>query len=219
MFDWESVKLFRDALHIFKNAFKVLQKDNSSLGEAAGVLFLLNSRLLSHAATNVYANSLRNCLLERFPTFTQNMAVCSFFVPKFKKLNHCSDELKEAAITEIKDSFVTIEPTLAPPTEMIGLFSDDVEIVDEIDAYLKDEDKTMNAFSYWQFHEKKYPELARLARIALLPLASSAPSERIFSEAKNIEMRKRFHMVEDTLSAYVLIRSGFRSGQMTFELQ
>lgn len=52
----------------------------------------------------------------------------------------------------------------------------------------------------------------------LLSSASSALSEKVFSDAKNVEI-KRFHMVKDVLSAYVLVWSGLRSNDMCFELQ
>ena len=72
---------------------------------------------------------------------------------------------------------------------------------------------------FWKFNRDQFPQLAKMACVELLSTASSAPSERIFSEAKNIELRKRYHMVEDTLSAYVLVRSGLRSEMMNFEMK
>ena len=65
---------------------------------------------------------------------------------------------------------------------------------------------------------QKYPILAQMASEELLSVASSAPSERVFSEAKNIEMRERFHMVEDTLSAYVMLRNGLKCKRINFKI-
>ena len=148
------------------------------------------------------------------------MATSSFFVPRYKHLYHYDDELKNEAMEEIKRKLNELEQVLevnAQPTRrqsnirnMPTLFSDDaVEVVDEITLYLSDANKSMEPLEYWKCNAKQYPVLSRMAVLYLLPLASSAPAERVFSEARNIEMRKRYHMVEDTLSAYVLIRGGF----------
>ena len=84
--------------------------------------------------------------------------------------------------------------------------------------YLLDKTDTMNGLEFWKLNEHRFPVLAKMACKYLLSPASSASSERVFSNAKNIEMRKRFHMVEDTLSAYVSVRSGLKSKKINFKI-
>ena len=49
----------------------------------------------------------------------------------------------------------------------------------------------MNGLKFWKMNAQKYPILAQMASEELLSVASLAPSERVFSEAKNIEIRKK----------------------------
>lgn len=59
------------------------------------------------------------------------------------------------------------------------------------------------ALQWWKDHHPKYPILARLARRYLLIPATSVPTERIWSDAGNIETPKRNRLGSDTLEALV----------------
>ena len=77
-------------------------------------------------------------------------------------------------------------------------------------------DETENALEYLLFKSKQLPILAQLACKYLTNLATSAPSERVFPDASNIEMGKRYNMIEDILSSYVLERLGFKDEKIKF---
>ena len=81
----------------------------------------------------------------------------------------------------------------------------------ELEAYLQDPDYETTALEYWKSKVDLYPTLARLSNPHLVMLGTSASAERMFSQAGNIEKRKRYHMVEDTMQGYILCKKGYIS--------
>lgn len=65
--------------------------------------------------------------------------------------------------------------------------------INEVAEYLKEEKIkfSQNPFEWWANKKSKYPILSRLARIYLAVPATSTPSERLFSNAKNLLTAKR----------------------------
>ena len=84
---------------------------------------------------------------------------------------------------------------------------------DEVTAYLavkeadhsSDPDNTL-ALRWWKENYKRFPHVAILARKYLAIPCSSAPSERVFSQAKLIYSRSRWNMSPETLSHLVFLR-------------
>ena len=84
---------------------------------------------------------------------------------------------------------------------------------DEVAAYLavkeadhsSDPDNTL-ALAWWKENCKRFPHVAILARKYLAIPCSSAPSERVFSQAKLIYSRSRWNMSPETLSHLVFLR-------------
>ena len=59
---------------------------------------------------------------------------------------------------------------------------------------------------WWAAHQTAYPHVATLARKYLAIPASTAPSERVFSTAKNIHQKKRWRMLPLHLDQAVFLR-------------
>ena len=205
-----------------------LQKEDASLAEATGVLFELNDDLYQ-MTFNTYSGILRDELIKRWTKFPKNLALGSFFVPRYKHLKHCDTELKASILASIKLEY---EGLIVPTTTSITTVGVSVKerkrqrlhldsnptIANEIDLYLNDYYIDGSSLDFWKENERKYPILAKLACKYLFDIASSAPSERLFSDAKNIELKKRYNMLGDTLSCYVKVRSGLKSERMHFKM-
>ena len=58
-----------------------------------------------------------------------------------------------------------------------------------------------NVMEWWSDNEEKFPNIAKLARKYLAIPASSAPSERVFSQMKIIVERKRWRMDPERLES------------------
>ena len=69
---------------------------------------------------------------------------------------------------------------------------------DELDRYLKEAEinfRKDDPLLWWRNHETYFPTIAKLARKYLCIPASTAPSERVFSTAKNILQKKRWRIL------------------------
>ena len=214
LLNYTNLDQLQDTLGTVDVAMKMLQKDNSSLGESAGILYALNDTL-NKMISNPYSRLVRKYLLIRFPGFTKEEAICSFFVPQFKALQHCNQDLKRIVMDYVNSHFHSDKQPVFKKHKY-DLFEVSMPKT-EVEDYLSDTNITINANEFWEYNHKRFPILASIASKVLLPLASSAPSERIFSKAADIEMRKRYNMIEETLEAYVLVQSGFSSNRLIFK--
>jgi len=59
--------------------------------------------------------------------------------------------------------------------------------------------------SWWKEHEAKYPRLATLARRFLSVMATSVPSERVFSKSGWIANKRRCSLSDEKLSLLTFI--------------
>lgn len=97
----------------------------------------------------------------------------------------------------------------ADPADNVPDAADSVE--DEVTAYLgvkeldKDPDNSLT-LGWWKENWQRFPHVAILARKYLAIPCSSAPSERVFSQAKLIYSRSRWNMSPETLSHLVFLR-------------
>jgi len=72
---------------------------------------------------------------------------------------------------------------------------------DEIDLYTAEPAcaKDANPLHWWKMNEARFPGVARLAKKYLSVQATSAPSERVFSNVGNILTKKRSRLVDRQL--------------------
>ena len=84
--------------------------------------------------------------------------------------------------------------------------------MNELECYLGDTDFNTSPLNYWKNKQVDCPILAQMAIPYLLKMGSSASAERLFSGASDIEKRKRWNMLSDTLEGYILCKSGYKNG-------
>lgn len=81
-----------------------------------------------------------------------------------------------------------------------------------MDHYLAEpeEHRKADPFQWWRQHEGQFPTIALLAKKYMAIPASSAPSERVFSLAKNILTRRRYRLDPQRLERLVFLNHNRR---------
>ena len=99
----------------------------------------------------------------------------------------------KAAFTHQEEEFdILFEHKDECPGEVIRSTHDHIE--DEFQRYLKEAEinfRIDDLMDWWRKHESYFPQVAKLARKHLAIPTSTAPSERVFSTAKNIYQKKK----------------------------
>ena len=99
-------------------------------------------------------------------------------------------------------SFMNNSPKRSVPTPMTRTAED------QVDAYLDEAalDNSTNPLQYWQNASSKYPQLAQVACSVFQIPASSAPVERIFSQAGRIFRPDRCSLKDDNFEQLMFLR-------------
>jgi hypothetical protein len=120
------------------------------------------------------------------------MVAITFFVPESTTFNLWGDHRRLAS-----------EKT----TEAIGGSAENRQ--SEIALYLKAplEPLTINPLEWWQRHQHIYSDLAPIARKWLSIVASSVPSERLFSQAGETITKKRNNLQGKRLCQLLFLQS------------
>eukprot|EP00731_Ephydatia_muelleri_P025579 Em0017g662a len=110
---------------------------------------------------------------------------------------------KKAAVTQQEEEFdILFGHKDECPGEVIRSTHDHIE--DEFLRYLKEAES--DPMDWWRKHESYFPQVAKLARKYLAIPASTAPSERVFSTAKNILQKKRWSLLAERLGKCIFLR-------------
>ena len=64
----------------------------------------------------------------------------------------------------------------------------------------------IDPLAWWKMHDGQFPPIAKLARKYLAIPTSSAPSERVFLQAKLIQQRQRWNLLPQRLEACVMLK-------------
>ena len=95
-------------------------------------------------------------------------------------------------------------------TEQDAVHALDDDIDDEMQRYLKEVEINFRKYillTWWKCHETSFPMISKLARKYLAIPASTAPSERVFSTAKNILQKKRWRLLSNRLSKCIFLKN------------
>ena len=82
-------------------------------------------------------------------------------------------------------------------------------VTDEIESYLKENyalDEHDNPLEFWKVHTNRYPALSALAQDVLVIPATSAPVERVFSQAGIACGGKRNRLAGKQLESEVMLK-------------
>ena len=125
--------------------------------------------------------------------------------------NDSEPPAKKPALTSEEDEFDLLFGQKEDSEAEGQVQSDDhlQHLQDELDRYLKEAEinfRKDDPLLWWRNHETYFPTIAKLARKYLCIPASTAPSERVFSTAKNILQKKRWRILPERLGKSIFLR-------------
>jgi len=213
---WNSILYAFQRLIVLKPAISMLKaslmSDTSSYirkeGEKLEELYLLESdfTLLETSGAKYCSDAILQDLISRW-NFPQDLCLKgSFFDPRFKSLdllilkkkkNSIINQLKEEfEISKQNDSSITFDKDIDDLTTAMGSFwkkknNKTVALIkDEFQHYLNVLElpalEEYDPYLWWLNNKSQYPVLHKLAIKYLHIPATSVPSERLFSDAKNL---------------------------------
>ena len=84
-----------------------------------------------------------------------------------------------------------------------------VSLVQELKAYLLEENCKGNPLEWWRQNCFRFPNIARVARKWLAVTATSTPSERVFSICGHVDSCKRSQMLGESIEAQVFVHNNY----------
>ncbi len=162
------------------------------------------------------------CFYWRF--LPEDYLLSTILDPRIKNLNEkvVEEEMLRKKYDEYKEDYspTPIVSRASSPTlfetsttiyepRLFEIFKQDIpQSPDEVTEYLK-EDKIkfdQNPFEWWANKKSKYPILSRMARIYLAVPATSTPSERLFSDARNLLTSKRSKINSELFKRMIFLK-------------
>ncbi|CAG8798696.1 9958_t:CDS:2, partial [Cetraspora pellucida] len=180
---------------------------------------LLSSHLRHIKSSLISPNILNICQLIEdsmsacWETPLMEAYITSYLDPRFKNLSFVSNEKKKRVLDFLSEMINTTKTTTNTlQTEMDRFYDGETsdylvnneleqyEKVMQINKYFIDEPryKIHNPLTWWCTNQKDYPNLAALARKYLSFLATSVPSEQLFSNMGNVLTQKRNQLDPNT---------------------
>ena len=105
------------------------------------------------------------------------------------------------AVNEFFDDDEPDNPPVAPPEFCLAA------VENEIKKWLElPEDENMETLQFMKVHSSEFPHVSQLVKKYLAIPASTAPSERVFSTAKNILTHKRNRLLPDRVHKCIFLR-------------
>ena len=151
--------------------------------------------------------------------------IATFLDPRCKSLNFASEaqitktrNLLRKIYDEAKQNLGTTQQQVnsqSPGNALLrNIFANryQPERHNEVDEYVVIDEIGFNAcpFKWWASQESRFPILSQLARKYLAIPASSAPSERLFSDAGNIMTIRRSNLLPSTFEHLVFCKRNWR---------
>jgi hypothetical protein len=159
--------------------------------------------------------------------------------PRLKMLSNWDEKIQEKARTELTSQFnELINSNSAQSSSQINSLNKSSSVshqgslyssifgkksaiqksVSELDHYLDPiltpiADDNVNPFEWWASRKTQFPNVAKLARKYLSIPASSAPSERLFSDAGNLITSERTRLDPKLVEKMMFIRKNYDSIQ------
>ena len=162
------------------------------------------------------------CFYWRF--LPEDYLLSTILDPRIKNLNEkvVEEEMLRKKYDEYKEDYspTPIVSRASSPTlfetsttiyepRLFEIFKQDIpQSPDEVTEYLK-KDKIkfdQNPFEWWANKKSKYPILSRMARIYLAVPATSTPSERLFSDARNLLTSKRSKINSELFKRMIFLK-------------
>lgn len=203
---WDVVDEMMEILNKFQLVLKYGQHHQKcTYGNAGGLLYKLNNFLFNKDTD--MANRFRYFLLKRLGTISYNQAMASFLVPRHKLLEFCPASLRQDVKNELYANIPTKTVKLSD-IDAMGVESSTKEVNEVVD-YLALDGFGVETLAFWESHKKKFPKLYEYAQKYLIMMASSSPSECLFSEAGRIQ-KTRPHMSTKLHENYILAKQLYK---------
>jgi hypothetical protein len=151
--------------------------------------------------------------------------IATFLDPRCKSLNFATEEQKsrtKALLREIynkkRDDLGLIQQQLQPQSPVNSLLRNMFsnrrrrERLDEIEEYLMIEEVDVKTcpFKWWASQTSHFPILSQLAKEYLAIPATSASSERLFSDAGNVMTVRRINLLPSTFENLIFCKRNWR---------
>ncbi|KAK3915978.1 Transposable element Hobo transposase [Frankliniella fusca] len=217
----DDVKLMSDMIPLlaqFEKAVKVFEAEKiPTIQHVLPQHKILQAATAPHPGDSVEISRMRRLMSRQIKEkFGANITVRhklgAFFTPQFKSLQTLLTEAEIAearveqgqASSDSEDEFAGLHD--APTTERPQ---------DELEKYLDlpvPPAKHFNLLEWWKNQAKDFPALSRVVRMGLATPASSAASERHFSNAGRLITDRRTRFAPETVDAILFLRDFIRKG-------
>lgn len=235
--EWEQLRLLVDLLTPFEEATLQLSKSYypslplTPLIVSYLLKFLENTR---HLCAPIMQQKLQEWYDDKF--FQDKAVLLSqFFDPRFKKMQGARTVDKEAVYEHVQRELRGLGTKKAPSDEAhagssqeakgskkhwsLAMFlpPDESSVspeVDELQQYLAlpeaVKETSFDVLGWWREHRELLPQLSRLARKYLCMMATSVPSECLFSSAGELLSNKRNRLSSSLVDDILFLRSAMR---------
>ena len=149
--------------------------------------------------------------------------IATFLDPRCKSLNFASETQKTNTKNLLKKVYDEAKQNLGTTQQQVNsqspgnsllrnIFASRYQRRDEVDEYIAIDEIGFSAcpFKWWASQESRFPILSQLTRKYLAIPASSAPSERLFSDAGNIMTIRRSNLLPSTFEHLVFCKRNWR---------
>ena len=148
--------------------------------------------------------------------------------PRLKSMKSWSDEVRNETINKLRAEFKTWQSVIvvdepsnyvetsssSAPSFIKNIFSHGQSQVNyeiEIDNYLNDiitptSPEATDVYQWWCINQHSFPILSRIARKYLSIPATSVPSERLFSDARNQVTSQRTSLAPEVVSQLLFVK-------------
>jgi len=174
------------------------------------------TKMLEKVKLNLY-----NAMELYWPKEEGKFLISALLDPRIKSLGFIdSEEVRNKAKELLKDKFdqlkadslsttpVTHSTLPSGPSSLFSIFKRSSLQDNEINAYfsLPELDFDLDPFTWWHEHKEQFPILSKLARVYLPILATSTPSERLFSSAGNLLTAKRTRLNPELFNRIIFLK-------------
>lgn len=218
--DWPKIEVIIHFLRIFFDATNSLC---SASEPTISIVSLIIPKLINHCALfeshqiemiSNAALALREKLSDyECELYNPVVNIAQTLDPRFK-MKHHSDEVAKIVRCQLSELLQeTPEPLrdsmMSATNSLLCDQSEDDEPIDELETYLtcRRVRSKVNVIEWWRNHADQYPKLAIIARKILPIQATSVASERLFSEAGDVDTKSRNRLSDESVEAIVLFKS------------
>jgi len=207
-------------LEPFEEATTLLSGSNYPTVSLAGVAIHAISRKLADLSTNITSTCVKSCyqklvlsLINRFTgDWNPIILISTKLDPRFKLLNNftSSDRSKSTRLLQEeynKSAKSPPNPAQNPQKKLLDYISfnnlDELQLYESFTVLSMD----IDPLQWWRTHQSTFPTLSVLALKYLSVVATSVPSEQLFSKSGEVVTKKRSRLAASTVKEITFLHS------------